>query len=130
MNVIFLIILFILLIVFSFISQQIKAKQSKEMHRMIAPGVKVRTFSGLQGTVVKVEDSTIVLEIADGVETVWGRNAISSIIPKPKEATVGDKTDESSAASASSNTPSEPKEVVRDEKTKEDNGNDVAKELK
>jgi preprotein translocase subunit YajC len=102
MNVAFLIIVMILLIAFSFISQHIKAKQSAKMQSMIAPGVTIKTFSGLEGTVVRLDNDKLVLEIAKGVETVWSRNSVAAIVNQVK--TTGSDTATSTVQSSTTET--------------------------
>ncbi|MCP2253941.1 preprotein translocase subunit YajC [Prauserella aidingensis] len=51
--------------------------QQQELQNSLAPGDRVMTTSGLYATVADVSDeSTIDLEIADGVVTTWLRQAI------------------------------------------------------
>lgn len=69
----------IVLIVLMFLqsTKQRKAmKAVREMQDSLAVGDRVLTTSGLQATVVSIEDESIGLEIAPGVHTRWDRRVI------------------------------------------------------
>lgn len=61
--------------------KQLAAHQAKLA--AIAPGVRVTTVAGLQGTVTAVADDTMELEIAPGVRTTWLRAAVRDVVVAP-----------------------------------------------
>jgi len=74
--------------------------QQQELQNSLTPGDRVMTTSGLYATVADTSDeSTIDLEIADGVVTTWLRQAIRERIdPMPDED--ADDSSEETAESA------------------------------
>jgi preprotein translocase subunit YajC len=56
--------------------QRRAAQQQQELQSSLAVGDRVMTTSGLYGTIVSADDTTIDLEIAPGVETTWLRAAV------------------------------------------------------
>ncbi len=63
--------------------QQKKMKQHREMVKGLERGDKVITGGGLHATVIKVEDeSTVILEIAQGVRVKAARHTITDRAPK------------------------------------------------
>ncbi|WP_278312977.1 preprotein translocase subunit YajC [Lolliginicoccus levis] len=75
--------LILLLLVPMFLSVR---RQKKEMDRQAAlqdslsVGDRIMTTSGLYGTIMAVEDTTVELEIAPGVVATWMRLAIRDVI--------------------------------------------------
>ena len=71
--------------------KQMAAQQQKL--DAIAPGVRVTTIAGLQGTVTAVADDTMELEIAPGVRTTWLRAAVRDVVvaPEPVEEVVAEE---------------------------------------
>lgn len=81
-NFIFLIVLF-LIFYFLLLRPQIKrAKEHKKMTEALAKNDEVVTSGGIAGKIVKVDDSFITVQIAEGVEVQVQKNAISSLLPK------------------------------------------------
>lgn len=77
--------------------QKKMAAQQQELQSSLAPGDRVMTTSGLYATVADATDeSTIDLEIADGVVTTWLRQAIRERID-PVAAEDEDEDNEESA---------------------------------
>jgi preprotein translocase subunit YajC len=58
--------------------QMKKAKQEREFKDKVIKGDKVVTIGGVHGKVVEVHDSTLMLEIADGVRVKLEKSAISA----------------------------------------------------
>lgn len=56
--------------------QRRAAQAQQELQNSLGVGDRVMTTSGLYGTIVSADDSTIDLEIAPGVETTWLRAAV------------------------------------------------------
>ena len=57
--------------------QQRRTRQQRTMQSAIEPGDEVVTIGGIYGEVTEVDDETVVVEIADGVEVRFVRGAIS-----------------------------------------------------
>ena len=77
--------LIFIFIVFYFLlirPQSKKAKEHKLMVEALAKGDEVVTNGGLLGRIVKVGDSFLELELADGVTVKLQRGAVGSLMPK------------------------------------------------
>ena len=61
--------------------QQKKQKEHEEMLSRVKAGDKVMTQGGLYGTVVKVSENKVTLEIAERVHVEFAQGAIANIIP-------------------------------------------------
>ncbi|MBM4165661.1 MAG: preprotein translocase subunit YajC [Ignavibacteria bacterium] len=76
------IIMFLLIIaVFYFMiirPQQKKQKERQKMFDAISKGDKVTTIGGMHGTVVGVEETTVLVQIADNVKVKFDKSAIAS----------------------------------------------------
>jgi preprotein translocase subunit YajC len=59
--------------------QKREAQKTADMQESIKVGDQVVTTSGLYGTVVDLEDTTVDLEIAEEVVTTWLRQAIREV---------------------------------------------------
>lgn len=70
--------------------------EQQALLKSLEPGDRVMTTSGLYATVADVsdDDSTIDLEIADGVVTTWLRQAIREKVVADTDAVVDDVDDE------------------------------------
>ncbi|WP_439664499.1 preprotein translocase subunit YajC [Lentzea sp. HUAS TT2] len=69
--------------------------EQQSLQNSLAPGDKVMTTSGLYGTVADAShDTTIDIEISEGVVTRWLRAAIREKVAETDEAVVEDKTDD------------------------------------
>nr|MBL8410985.1 preprotein translocase subunit YajC [Dechloromonas sp.] len=62
--------------------QMKKAKDHKALIEALAKGDEVITGGGLVGKIVKVGDSYVTLEIAEGTEVVVQKPAIGIVLPK------------------------------------------------
>jgi preprotein translocase subunit YajC len=49
----------------------------------ITPGSRVMTTSGVYGRVVSSDETTVVLEIAPGVDVTWARRAVARLVEEP-----------------------------------------------
>jgi preprotein translocase subunit YajC len=56
--------------------QRRAAQQQQELQNSLGVGDRVMTTSGLYGTIVSADDTSVDLEIAPGVETTWLRAAV------------------------------------------------------
>jgi preprotein translocase subunit YajC len=81
-NFVFLIVLFLIFYFLLLRPQMKRAKEHKKMTEAMAKNDEVVTSGGIAGKVVKVEDSFITVQIAQGVEVQVQKNAVSSLLPK------------------------------------------------
>ena len=65
--------------------QQKKAKERKEMLEDMRPGDEVITVGGIYATIASVEGEKVVLEVAEGVNMTFTKNAIGNIFFKKIE---------------------------------------------
>jgi len=93
--------LLVLLAVPLFLSARKQKRAMAEQQKLqndLAPGDKVMTTSGLYGTVADAShDTTIDIEISEGVVTRWLRAAIREKVIETDEAVVDNETDEAEA---------------------------------
>ncbi len=76
---------FILLAVFYFLMirpQQKRVKEHKAMVEALKKGDEVVTSGGLGGTITKVGDGFLQVQVAPNVEVTVQQNAIASLLPK------------------------------------------------
>lgn len=76
---------FILLAVFYFLMirpQQKRVKEHKSMVEALKKGDEVVTSGGLGGTITKVGDGFLQVQVAPNVEVTVQQNAIASLLPK------------------------------------------------
>jgi preprotein translocase subunit YajC len=59
--------------------QQKRRREAEQMQASIGPGDEVVTIGGLYGTVTGVDDETVMLEVAPGVQTRYARPAIARV---------------------------------------------------
>ncbi|MEV6060588.1 preprotein translocase subunit YajC [Nocardia asteroides] len=76
--------------------QKREAEKVTSMQEALKVGDQVVTTSGLYGTVVDLDDTTVDLEIAEDVVTTWLRQAIREV--RAEESTVEETTDATDAA--------------------------------
>ncbi|NOY61923.1 MAG: preprotein translocase subunit YajC [Gammaproteobacteria bacterium] len=77
--------LIVLFVVFYFLLIRPQMKRTKEHKSLVAALAKndeVATSGGFLGKITKVEESIVVLQIADGVEVRMQRSAITNLMPK------------------------------------------------
>jgi len=93
--------LLVLLAVPLFLSARKQKRAMAEQQKLqndLAPGDKVMTTSGLYGTVAAAShETTIDIEISEGVVTRWLRAAIREKVIETDEAVVDNETDEAEA---------------------------------
>lgn len=82
-------------------ARQRKRMQAKaqEMQNSLAPGTPVMTTSGLHGTVARLGDSTVDIEIAPGVVATFARQAVLEV-RRPAAGAAGDARDEDTEGGA------------------------------
>ena len=69
--------------------QQKKQKERQHLLESIQKGDKVVTIGGLHGTVVGLEEKTVLVQVADTLKLKFEKSAISSITRPGNEAEVG-----------------------------------------
>jgi preprotein translocase subunit YajC len=77
--------LILIFVIFYFLLLRPQIKRAKEHKKMIgslAKGDEVVTNGGMLGKVTQLDDSFMVIEIAQGVEVKIQKNAVSSLVPK------------------------------------------------
>jgi preprotein translocase subunit YajC len=62
--------------------QQKRRREAEQMQSALAAGDEVVTIGGLHGTVAEVEDETVLLEVAPGVQTRYARPAIARVVKR------------------------------------------------
>jgi preprotein translocase subunit YajC len=82
MSLLPLLLMFVVLYFVMIRPQMKRQKEHKAMIDALAKGDEVVTAGGLLGKVTKVADSTIGLELADGVEVQLQRTAVVQVLPK------------------------------------------------
>ncbi|WP_197673944.1 preprotein translocase subunit YajC [Micromonospora narathiwatensis] len=60
--------------------QQKRRREAEQMQNTLAPGDEVVTIGGLYGTVTGVDDETVLLEVAPGVQTRYARPAVARVV--------------------------------------------------
>ena len=81
--------LLLIFVVFYFLlirPQQKKMKQHREMISALKRGDRVLTAGGIIGSVVKVEDAELLVEIAKDIRVRVARSTISDVLSKPQPA--------------------------------------------
>jgi preprotein translocase subunit YajC len=68
--------------------QQQRQKKHQEMIGNIKQNEKVITIGGIYGTIVRIKDSSVILEVADNVRVEFLKTAISQVVSKEE---AGDK---------------------------------------
>ncbi len=57
-----------------------KQRQASQMREQLQPGSGVRTIGGMIALVKEVRDTTILLEVAPGVHSVYAKNAVGAVL--------------------------------------------------
>jgi len=103
--------LVLIFVVFYFLlirPQQKKQKQHREMLAAVRRGDRVVTAGGIIGQVVRVvNDSELIIEIADGVRVRLVRAMVSDVLAKTEPK--GDEADEDAAEGGDKDSPAETK---------------------
>ncbi|MBB5915725.1 preprotein translocase subunit YajC [Nocardia transvalensis] len=88
--------------------QKREAQKVTEMQEALKIGDRVTTTSGLYGTVVDVDDTSVDLEIAEDVVTTWLRAAIRDVRTDDTDSTDTTDSDDAPAPAESAATPETP----------------------
>ncbi|TDB95976.1 preprotein translocase subunit YajC [Micromonospora fluostatini] len=65
--------------------QQKRRREAEQMQSGLGPGDEVVTIGGLYGTVTGVDDETVLLEVAPGVQTRYARPAIARVVKRAEQ---------------------------------------------
>jgi preprotein translocase subunit YajC len=82
MSMLPLVLMFVVLYFVMIRPQMKKQKEHRSMIDALAKGDEVATVGGVLGKVTKINDSTLSLEIANGVEVQLQRSAVVQVLPK------------------------------------------------
>jgi preprotein translocase subunit YajC len=75
------------MIVYMTMTRRKRASQAQQMQNTVVPGARVRTTSGMYGTVTSVEDNDdVMVEVAPGVNIRMMKRAV---VPVPQDAATG-----------------------------------------
>jgi preprotein translocase subunit YajC len=91
---------------FMFFASRRQRKQMQatiDLHNSLKVGDLVHTTSGLRGTIARIDDDNVDLEIAPGVVTTWMKLAVRDRVEPAEDA--AEATDELTAASTEEGTP-------------------------
>jgi preprotein translocase subunit YajC len=73
--------------------QQKRRREAERMQSALGPGDEVVTIGGLYGTVAGVDDETVLLEVAPGVQARYARPAIARVVTSAPRAEAVDGTE-------------------------------------
>ncbi|HEY8729141.1 MAG TPA: preprotein translocase subunit YajC [Acidothermaceae bacterium] len=65
--------------------QSRRRKQAAALQRAVEPGSQVMLTSGLFATVVEIDDDTVIVQAAPGVELRYAKAAVLRVLPDPTE---------------------------------------------
>ncbi len=69
-----------------FLPMQRQKKQQQKMIRELQPGSVVLTSGGIMGTIVSLDDDTVVLRVKpDNVKLQVARGSVASVVPEKKD---------------------------------------------
>ena len=91
---------------FMFFASRRQRKQMQatiDLHNSLKVGDRVHTTSGLQGTITRIDDDNVDLEIAPGVVTTWMKLAVRDRIEATEDAS--EATEELTSAATEEGTP-------------------------
>ncbi len=83
MSFIIIIILFVIAWVVLILPKQREVKRHNAFVESLSTGDEVMTGSGIYGTLVRIDDATVLLQVAPGVELKVARRAIASRVVEP-----------------------------------------------
>jgi preprotein translocase subunit YajC len=77
---IFLILIFVVFYFFLILPQRQQRKKHQELLKNLKKGNKVVTSGGIHGTIVKIDETTVVLQISQKAELTVDKSAITQVI--------------------------------------------------
>jgi preprotein translocase subunit YajC len=91
---IFIILIFGLMWLLFIRPQRRKQQAQQDMLSNVGPGDEIVTAGGLYGTVRSVDDDTVLLEIAPGLEVKLAKRAVAAVMPPEDELDEDEEEDE------------------------------------
>ncbi len=76
-TIIMMVLLFVVFYFFMIRPQQKKAKDARKFREGLQKGAKVVTIGGIHGKVVDVSDTTVLMEVSDGVKMRFEKSAVA-----------------------------------------------------
>jgi preprotein translocase subunit YajC len=76
--------------------QQRRRREVQAVQSSLGPGDEVVTIAGLYGTVVDVDDKTVTLEVAPGINNKYARQAIAQVVNSASKSDPAESTTTSS----------------------------------
>jgi len=73
------------MIIFYFLLIRPQSKRAKEQRKLIdnlAKGDEIVTTAGMIGKIVKITDEFVVINVAEGVDMTFQKNAVATVLPK------------------------------------------------
>ena len=96
------IIVVLFMLVYMTMSRRSRARQAQQQQSTVVPGARIRTTSGMYGTVTSVEgNDDVMVEVAPGVNIRMMRRAV---VPVPQDASAGNAAEPAPEAPADSKT--------------------------
>lgn len=84
-SLILIVLMFVLLYFLLIRPQQKRQKERNKMLNNLSKGDKVITIGGLYGTIVELDDKTVVLKVSDSVRLTFDKQAVNAVISESKE---------------------------------------------
>jgi preprotein translocase subunit YajC len=81
------IIVVLFMLVYMTMTRRSRARRAQQMQTTIVPGTRVRTTSGMYGTITSVEGDDVMVEVAPGVQI---RMMARAVVPVPQDASTGE----------------------------------------
>jgi len=82
--------------------QRNRQRKAAQTQSQVMPGQRVRTTSGMYGTVVSGDDRDVVIEIAPGVQVTMLRRAVMEVVSDDQDQSMPETIDESEHTDGSS----------------------------
>lgn len=120
----------VMLVVFYFILIRPQRKRAQEHDQMVSKmekGDEVVTIGGLHGTLKKIDDDTVVIEVDKGISLTFSRSAIARSLTVHEEEEEEEPEEEPTEDEAEEPTEEEEAEEVADESAEEPPGNNGKK---
>ncbi|GLZ75441.1 preprotein translocase subunit YajC [Actinorhabdospora filicis] len=86
--------MFVAMYFFMIRPQKKRQREQQEMQQAAGPGTRIVTIGGLHGTIIANDDETVTLEISDGVQVVFARQAIGRVLPSENTDDVAEEAEE------------------------------------
>lgn len=66
--------------------QQVQLRRRQEMLAGLRRGDRIVTLCGMHGTITAVDDQTVRVQIADGVEVTLSKTGVGAVLERPQDA--------------------------------------------